>query len=528
MKEAIKKYSTELLLAFGFSFMMYFYEPLLLYYSNIYDFWFDIYLYFKYVVLLFVVMFIITFILLMIFRLLFKEKVSKEISFSVFIFSYIQGNVLISGLAPIDGFNLIPDKTEFYLGSIASLLLFTSVFLIVNYIFRKRKIKAINKIIKYSVIVIAIMLTTAILSFAFKKDMFVRKENVYATSRNLNTYSNQKNFIVLVVDSVDSKRFDSLLKNKSILNDFTYYPDTLSAYPYTRYSIPLILTGKSYKNEESFVDFYTKSINESALVNKLKNDKYLINVYTPEVLYNDKDYSVIDNLNKANSLNFINLIIVQTKYSYYKYAPYSLKILNNITRLNYNDLKPNDNYVTNNKLFYDGMDDVKKIDDNVYKLIHIDGAHWPYSYGDGMKPVNGTYDDAIKASATIIEKYLKTLKENNLYDNSVIVILADHGRLTDGDLKMRTNPILYIKGLNEIHEYNVSQDKVSYMNLDSAFIELLSGSDGKNLFNKNDNFEREVYLYEFNNDKELFEWKQPSNAWDFESLYQSGKTFRKK
>jgi len=528
MKEAIKKYSTELLLAFGFSFMMYFYEPLLLYYSNIYDFWFDIYLYFKYVILLFIVMFIVIFILLMLFRLLCKEKLSKELSYVVFIFSYIQGNILIGNLAPIDGFNLIPDKTEFYLGSIASYILFISVFLMINYIFKKKKIKAIDKIIKYSVIVIFIMLSTVIVSFTFKKDMFVKKENVYATSRNLNNYSNNKNFIVLVLDSVDSKYFDNLLTDKNVLNDFTYYPDTLSGYPYTRYSIPLILTGKRYKNEEPFVNFYTKSIKESSLINNFKDDNYSINVYTPEVLYNDNDYSIVENLSKADTIDFINLIKVQTKYSFYKYSAYSLKFFSNITKLNYNDLKPKDYYVTDNKEFYDGIDNIKIVDNNVYKLIHIDGAHWPYKYGEDLKTSNGTYEDAIKSSISIVEKYLKVLKENNLYDNSVIVILADHGSLTEGDLKMRTNPILYIKGFNESHDYNVSLDKVSYKDLDSAFIKLLSGSDSKKIFENNDNTEREVYLYEFNNDKELYEWKQPSNAWDFESLYYSGRTFRKK
>ncbi len=528
MKEAVKKYSTELLLAFIFSFMMYFYEPLLLYCSNIYDFWFDIYLYFKYVVFLFLVMFVVFFLILLLLRKIFKERLSKYISYILFIFSYVQGNILVGGLAPIDGFNLIPDPNEFYIGNLLSFILFAVVIIVVNKIFKKMNIKKINKVINYSVLIIFVMLLTATVSLVFKKDFFIEKESVYATQNNLNSYSNNKNFIVLVVDSIDSRTFDYFVKDKSLLNDFTYYPDTLSSYPYTRYSIPLILTGKNYLNEEPFVDFYTKSIEDSKIIDKLNKDKYSLNVYTPEVLYNNENYKKISNIDKANSINFINLIKVQTKYSFYKYSAYSLKFFANISKLNFNDLKPGNYYVTDNKNFYDSLDDIKVIDNNMYKLIHIDGGHTPRLYGENMNKVNnGTYEDGIKASISIVEKLLKTLKDNNLYDNSAIIILADHGNITDS-IKGRTNPMLYIKGFNEKHDYNISGDRASYNNLEGVLLDLLDGNDSKELFKKYDNTIRRVYLYEFNKDKDIMEFIQPSNAWDFNALYYSGKNFRKK
>jgi phosphoglycerol transferase MdoB-like AlkP superfamily enzyme len=206
-----------------------------------------------------------------------------------------------------------------------------------------------------------------------------------------------------------------------------------------------------------------------------------------------------------------------------------MKYLCNITSLNFNDLKPNDYYVTSNKKFYDGIGNIEKTDNNMYKLIHIDGGHSPYDYGSDMKKVSdGTYDDAVNASISIIKRYLEMLKENDVYDNSVIVILADHGSITSGSLKEHTNPMLYVKGLNEKHDYNVSYDKVSYANINDAFIDLLYNKNGTEIFKKYNNNEREVYLYKFNEDNILYEYKQVSNAWDYDSLYYTGRTFIKK
>ena len=82
--------------------------------------------------------------------------------------------------------------------------------------------------------------------------------------------SNLNNFLILLVDMEDSKTFDKVLrenKKEALFKDFTYFPDTLSAYPFTRESIPYIFSGNWYEAQTSFADYYNEAMNkaESAL-----------------------------------------------------------------------------------------------------------------------------------------------------------------------------------------------------------------------------------------------------------------------
>lgn len=58
-----------------------------------------------------------------------------------------------------------------------------------------------------------------------------------------------------------------------------------------------------------------------------------------------------------------------------------------------------------------------------------------------------------KASLVLMSKLLTKMKEANVYDNSVIIITADHGGISP-----RINPILLIKDINQ------KQPKLSYDN----------------------------------------------------------------
>ena len=54
---------------------------------------------------------------------------------------------------------------------------------------------------------------------------------------------------------------------------------------------------------------------------------------------------------------------------------------------------------------------------------------------------------------TIAATYLEKLKKADSYDNSVIIIMSDHGYDEEGTEEYgRQNPLLMIKGRNEHHD----------------------------------------------------------------------------
>lgn len=58
---------------------------------------------------------------------------------------------------------------------------------------------------------------------------------------------------------------------------------------------------------------------------------------------------------------------------------------------------------------------------------------------------NGTYEGNVSACVTVIDRYLNKLKDAGVYDNSVIIIMSDHGYNADGGTEGRQNPFLLLR-----------------------------------------------------------------------------------
>ena len=110
----MKKLLPAYILSFVMAFMLYVYEPLTMYGTNVNDFWFDLYILLPQIIIAFLLLF---FLLSGIFTLIYfaNKKWSKKINFYnisiifvfvLFICFYIQGNYLVSGLPPLDGTNI--------------------------------------------------------------------------------------------------------------------------------------------------------------------------------------------------------------------------------------------------------------------------------------------------------------------------------------------------------------------------------------------------------------------------------------
>jgi hypothetical protein len=262
------------------------------------------------------------------------------------------------------------------------------------------------------------------------------------------------------------------------------------------------------------------------------DEKYRIDLYEPEIMYNKEQYQKFSNITQAKKLDVISLLKVETRYSLYKYLPNYLNFFTRYDTINFYNIKPKNYYSYNNINFINYIDgEVKKVDDNVFKFIHIQGSHGPFDLNKDFKRANNLkYEDSLDTSVTILKKYLELLKSNNVYDNSVIIVLGDHGDSVKGyQYISRSNPSLYIKGLNEKHDYRASEEKVSYAYLKDVFIQLSNGDNTDKLFEKYQNDkERYVYVYDFYIDDPMYEYKQENHAWEYDKLISTGKILTKK
>mgnify|MGYP004518129893 FL=1 len=540
MKKIDLKYLTfAFVISFVLSFMLYLYEPILTYSSNINDFWFDFNLMISNIILYMIIIFVFLILVYFLLYLFLRRKNIKMykiilvISFILFLYTYIQGNYLVGSLPQLNGD--IIDWSKYGDENIISILTFLLVVIGELALIKKFKIDKTIKINCYMTIIVFFMLFTSFISILCNKEIYKDKSIEIATTKNINNVSTDKNFFIFLVDSVDSREFAEVVNNnlsyKETFNDFTYYPDTTSGYLFTRDSIPFILSGIWNQEETDFVDYYNDAFNNSKLFKKLTDENYNMNFYEYEIYSNNRNFDKFDNIklysDKIDSVSFFKQF---TKYILYKYLPYPLKKYSKIETASFDSCKIEDDidyFKWSNKEAYNNLinNKLEFVDDKYFQFLHIEGGHVPFDYDEDVNIIeNGTYKQKLTAVLKVISKFINRLKENNVYDNSVIIILADHG---EGKDTLRQNPILYIKGINEHHEMYISDIPVAYEDLIDAYISLLENKNSTELFlNLDKNRPRRV-LNNLYTREIMIEWYQYGKAWDNDTFKASGREFRR-
>ena len=538
-KKEIKELVAPFIMSFLATFMFLIYEPITTYASNVTDYWFGFNALLKANCLLFVIIFLIllsvSIIIYYISKLLKMKKIYEIflIVFSICLSAlYIQGNYLSGSLPTLDGAKIYWDKYE--MQNIISILMWLVVVIINVIICRKFKSKY-KKIISYEFCTIFIMLFVSFLVTIFaSKDLYAEKGKYISTTKNINMLSENKNFLILLVDCVDSREFEKVVNETDsdyVFDDFTYFPDTMSTYGFTRDSVPYIFSGIWYEAETPYNQYYENAFNNSKLFSMMKSDNYDINVYDEELMIsNNKKYDV-KNVELVNSkIDLYSLFKQEVKYDLFKYLPFGLKKYSSIETLNYSKCKKlskNDSeydiFSWNNIFNYEHWNKIKLQKNNYFHFLHIEGAHFPYDLNKNLEKLTDetNYDDKLGATISMIDTYLTRIKDSGMYDNSVIIILSDHGQ-NDLNPVGRQNPILYIKGIDEHHKLEVSNKKVSYVDLnESIYKDLLDNKKSFELLENVDNDRIRRYLW-YKDYDDMYEQTLDGHAWETEKLINTG------
>ncbi|MBR6505275.1 sulfatase-like hydrolase/transferase [Candidatus Saccharibacteria bacterium] len=538
MKKVITKLKESLggiLIALLLSLMLAFYEPINMYVGNMEEFWFDFQSFLPIIFLQFLIVFFVITAFFIIVNLINRKayKIVLLVAFVCMLVTYIQGNFLVYNLPGLDGNPINWD--EYMVDKVISILLWVVIIVVSFILLRKLKFEKFEKIIKGSSIVIIIMLLAATVSLLVKPNVFDSKEALIATFDNFDNVSNDKNFFIFLVDQVDSVAFnEELSKNwdkREIFEDFTYYPDTSSTYMWTLYSVPYILSGDYYENEEDkFSDYFTNAFDNSPLFESLEKEGYDLSIYEDEEILNYKGNNLtrFNNIKSGVLIRKKELVKQEVKYVLFKYLPYPLKWMAKINNLDINSTKASNDaniYASYNDVVYSHMknNDLNKVGNKCFSFIHVVGAHPPFIYDkDVNRQPEGTYVDGVNAGIAMVKEYLERLREGGVYDNSVIIIMSDHGH--GEETIQRSNPILYIKGINEKHDYVKSDKKVSFEYLSDAYAQLLKGDKSEQLFTNVDGSKRRVLYSELYNPN-LTEYMQTGHAWDTKTLVKTGNQY---
>lgn len=135
---------------------------------------------------------------------------------------------------------------------------------------------------------------------------------------------------------------------------------------------------------------------------------------------------------------------------------------------------------------------------------------------------------SVESCITLVNLYLQKLKEGNVYDNSIIIIIADHGNNDYyGEDNMNQHPILLVKGINERHGFQTDNRPISFSDLQDAYIQLLDGGDGQVAFSgvTNDKQNRRFIWYDIKDDTYMVEYEQTGRAGDMDTMVPTGREY---
>ncbi len=536
-----------LIIALAFSFNICFFAPLEFYYSNAFDLWFTI----DYILPIIIGLGIIIFLIMLFLE---KNDIINKLMFALFVCLYIQGNFLNIGYNVLNG-SEINWKSMIFKGIVNTIVWIIIIIGILNCKVLKKEMvyRTFSSIISIFIMLIEIFTLIYIICYTYaysnsSNDVF--DAPFYMDTSNIYNLSKEENIIVFVSDTFEATYMNEILEKypdyKSKLKDFIYFDNATTTSLMTYSSMPTILTGVHPQVGKNLKENMNYCFENTNFYNVLKENNYDIELYTSLPLIPIKDDEIIDNKIEKKLLvdtkSKIHLTELLYKCVLYRYMPHFLKKgfivdtseFNNVDSLNIQSFYADnvDDVEFNKQLLTNGLESNQN--NKQFKLYHLNGVHQPYcmtkyiQYDTSKEYLSldaeeRRFNQAI-ASLKILLNYVEELKKANLYENTTIILLADHG------WENRYYVNFMIKNSNSNSEFKISHAPISVdEDLIPTIMNIASKTKkyGRDIwdYSENESRKRKVYNYSFTRGDNTYKilsqivMETNSKASDKESFY---------
>jgi len=391
-----------------------------------------------------------------------QNHILAVITFSYVLLSYVQTMFLNGDMNVMEGIAQSWTSDKIHINTAVWIAL---VLIIVSFAIKK---SVFYKVCTYVSVVLISLQLLGLSSLLITGSLF-HEDKVQLTKDSVFELGNGKNVVVFVLDTYDVQMID-MVENKdpgflSQLNDFTLYDNMVSRFGYTAGSLPYLLTG-------ILVDEYTnKEYEESTFLKDMKSGGTDIRLITEEQYVRAFDKGLVDN--RSDDWSAVMEIGKTARQmigcARYRGLPFALKDNYVYTEQDLTAcIDQADFYLFgNDQVFYEDLTNAGVTVNNEYintfRMYHIYGAHSPYNFREDM-----TYDyseqkplEQWRASLKIVYEYIEDMKKIGRYDDSTIIIMADHGPNSKQRAALETmginftdnlRPIFFIKRAGEKHD----------------------------------------------------------------------------
>ncbi len=555
MKRYIKKFTASLIFsAFAF-FTVFFFAPAEVYLGNTLDFQVSINSVIKVLPVFaaaatLIFSFVISFL---------PVKVLKIVNLSIFgitLCFYIQALFLNGSLAQLNGEKTVISKTT-YISNIAIWIAILAVVFVCWLIFKKlKKEKAYITATKLVAVALVIMQLTGFISLFLKYDNSISQlKTQYLSSEGRFELSKQKNVVCFILDCADNETVNLALKEDpdmfAGLDGFTYYPDHIFIHGRTFPAMTYLLTKEKYYYDKPYQEYFNSACENSEFLASLDSLCSDVRVYTEASYLGLTAMETVDNLssNYSNDLSDIKLIgfikhslkisaFREMPYLFKDYFAYKTEEVNKDSLVARDDVAP----VNDDLEFYNTINEQKlslnESYSSAFRFYHMFGPHPGATIDENAEYVaEATLSQAMRGDMKIVKTYIKQLKELGIYDNTTIIITADHGYFS-GNVKIPQNCLLLVKEANAdtSQPLKISQAQVSQEDYFATVIKSFGGDYSKfgkayDDISETENRTRYHYNTEINSDVEetlLKEYAITGDGRDLNNYKATGKEWEVK
>lgn len=465
-------------------------------------------------------------------------------TFAVSVAGYLQGNFLNGELGALTGDAIAWHNMKDAM--IINLVIWAVIFLI-PFILAFFNIKIWKFSVQFvSIVLVAAQIVGTISLFitpkTFDPSYLQDESDYYFSEEGLHTFSSEHNVFVFLLDRLDYDCITEVLKSNpeffDKLDGFTSYTNAISEFARTLPGANHILTG--YEENvyiDKAEDFLDKSWSYTGknILEVINNAGYDIDIYSTvtTMFGTPSNYTnLVSNISSDTSIiNYSQLVSNMSMVSAYRYAPTALKPF----FWCYSDDLNEGIYVKSTRYEIDELrfaEDIENItlssDEKFFKFYHFNGPHAPYILNaDGTKNEFGTTRlEQTMGCFNILYRTFDKMKELGIYEDSEIIIVADHG-----EAKSDTRPLLKATAIGLFHKPSGSANAplvessapVSHKNIPATILKAMNVSTysdfGTPLDEIDENAEITRYFYKSVEDDrheaEVYKYEITGNALDF-------------
>ena len=278
-----------------------------------------------------------------------------------------------------------------------------------------------------------------------------RRTGTYFNQNGMYETSTEGNIVVLVTDTFEATYMNEILEKypdcRDFLQDVTYYDNTSGISVFTYFSYPKILTGQDFPLGKTFIEGAAYAFETETLISEVYNKGWEIGYYTefaPTSNVKDKIISYDDRELHPNRQARIDITKYLIKGALFRNMPQMLKPRLAVSTLDFEYAKFNLEgveapYITNDGVYFEKLAEnglTKTESKPRLNVTELFGVHEPCTPNTELVPLEDWDTLSLReqqlatgyAQLKILRTYLDKLKEAGTYDNTTVIMIADHGR----------------------------------------------------------------------------------------------------